>query len=137
MKYRTLLLAIFAVFVLAAVPIAAQEGNSGYPMNTITVTGSGSASGTPDIANLEIGVEMTDPDVATAFEQTNVTVEAVINALIEVGVAREDIRTANVNIYQEDHYGAPYALEMGRTNEMQPEGASVFHVRNTVRVTIP
>ncbi len=135
MKRLTILLAVFAVLILAVAPIAAQEGDNSYPANTITVTGTGSAAGTPDIANLEIGVEVFDPEVSTAFNQANATVDAVIAALLEAGVAREDIRTVNVNIYQ-DNYGGPFPMMAPNESGMAQQPEPVFRVNNMLRVTI-
>src|SRR5690606_543808 len=99
----------------------------------ITVTGSGNASGAPDIANLEIGVETSDPSVTVAFEQANTTIEAIINALVEAGVAREDIRTVGLNIFQ-DRF--PMPMEP-MTSTMGAEAVQpVYRVNNQVRVTV-
>jgi hypothetical protein len=129
MKYGLPIIAIvIALAALAGVPAMAQNDSGGdFPINTITVTGSGSAAGSPDIANMEIGVETADPDVSAAFNQTNATIENVINALVEVGVAREDIRTTGLNIYQE-RFGGPEPLTA--------ETPATYRVSNQVRVTI-
>jgi uncharacterized protein YggE len=125
-KLSITLIAIVSLLVLAVAPSMAQEEPQ---PNTITVTGTGSASGAPDIANLEIGVETIDADLATAYSNTNARIDDVINALVEAGVAREDIRTVGLNVWQ-DRYGGPQpATESG-------EASPVYVVSNNVRVTV-
>ncbi|MCA9915717.1 MAG: SIMPL domain-containing protein [Anaerolineae bacterium] len=118
---------IASLLVLAVMPTMAQQPTT---PNTITVTGIGSASGAPDIANLEIGVETTNADLAVAYDQTNERIDTVINALVEAGVAREDIRTVGLNVYQ-DRYGGPnpQISEDGNPTPM-------YFVSNNIRVTV-
>ena len=82
-----------------AVPARAQD--SGSSPRTITVTGTGSASGTPDIAVVQLGVELRNTDLGEALASVNTTMDAVIAALEAQGIAREDIQTANFSVYQD------------------------------------
>lgn len=125
-KSITVIALLIALMAVVVGPAAAQEDLP--PMDTITVVGTGSASGAPDIANLEIGVEIRNEDIAVAFSDTNATIDRVINAMVEAGVAREDIRTTGLNIYR-DMYGMPMEGGMGN-------GTPVYVVSNNVRVTI-
>ncbi len=109
-------------------PMLAQQSMT---PNTITVVGLGSASGMPDIANLEVGVETVDADLATAYNNTNMRIDAVIGALTAAGVAREDIRTIGLNVYQ-DRYGGPVPEFSSETGEP----TAVYIVSNNVRVTV-
>lgn len=126
-----LTLVVIAMVALVALPAGAQDNPSnadGYPMNTITVIGNGSAAGAPDIATVEIGVETRNEDVSLAFSENSTTVDAVIAALVEAGVAREDIRTSGLNIYLERY---PMGMPEG------PEDyASTYIVNNMVRVVV-
>ncbi len=126
-KLSITLITVVSLLLLAVMPSLAQET---VQPNTITVTGTGSASGAPDIANLEIGVETTDPDLATAYAETNDRIDTVIAALVEAGVAREDIRTVGLNVYQ-DRYGGPNP-QMSENGEPTP----VYIVSNSIRVTV-
>lgn len=127
-KSVTILALVVALMALFVMPAAAQEDSS---MDTITVTGTGSAAGAPDIATLELGVEIRNADIATAFSETNTTIDGVITALVEAGVAREDIRTTGLNIYR-DMYGAP----MMNGTEMATAENGVYVVSNNIRITI-
>jgi len=136
LKNRSLIgltLVVIAVVALVALPSGAQDNANNadrFPVDTITVNGSGSAAGAPDIATVEIGVETRNDDVSAAFSENSVTIDAVIAALVEAGVAREDIRTSGLSVYQER-----YPMGMGA-----PEGpqdfSSTYVVNNLVRVVV-
>ncbi len=97
-----------------------------FPANTITVTGIGNASGEPDLAYVELGVEMMNADLATAYAEAADTMQNVIQALVDAGVDRTDIRTSSVNIYPQDQYDPETGMPTDRT----------YRVSNTVRVTV-
>jgi uncharacterized protein YggE len=92
---------------------------------TITVVGDGKATTAPDIAVINIGVQVSDPDVKTATSQATGQMEAVIATLKEMGVADEDIQTSYYNLYVDRPYGP-----QGPVNEAQ------YQVSNTMQVTI-
>lgn len=126
----SLALVLVVALVALAAPLAAQEGTTvpaEYPVNTITVSGVGSAAGRPDIANLEMGVDMSGGDIAAVFSEVNTTIEQVIAAVVAAGVASEDIRTTGLDIFTEGPYGA-----------LDPQAAQerVYRVSNRVRVTV-
>lgn len=132
---------LLLTLMIVVVPTAAQEDDLGSRLNTITVVGSGSAQGTPDMAMLSLGVDVTDPDVTTAFMNTNAIMEDVIVALLEAGVAREDIRTTGLNIWQEvQGFGvgappflAPVATPVPQDTEPQQP---LYHVSNQLTITV-
>ena len=65
----------------------------------IWVTGQGEAMATPDIAMLSLGIEVRGETVAEALEQASEAMEEVMQALIDNGVAEEDIQTQRFSIY--------------------------------------
>lgn len=87
--------------VLVISPVMAQEPTN--MSNTITVVGTGTATAQPDQAVLDIGVEFPDMDVAAAYGQVNSTLASIVEALVALGVAREDIQTSGINIYSEPY----------------------------------
>lgn len=117
-------LALMSVGVGAAV---AQEmtPQPQYPQNTITVSGFGTAFGEPDVAYIELGVELVQENLAEAYASSASTVNDVIAAVIAAGVDRADIQTTGVNIYPEDRYDQSGSVS-----------SRVYRVRNTVRVTV-
>ena len=113
MKRQLKVILLIMAISLMAFPTFAQD-DTGGSMNpgTITVVGTGSASGTPDIAYIELGVESRSEDIATAFSEANSTISIVISAVNGVGVASEDVRTTGLNIYRE----GPFDRNMGDQN---------------------
>lgn len=131
---------VLLLVVLAAGIVAAQGNGPGggpgtgagmYPVDTITVSGTGSASSTPDLANVEIGVQTTNADIAAAFAETNSTLDAVIEAIIAAGVAREDVRTTGLDVFAQESFGGP-APESAGPNQRQFS----YNVSNRVRVVV-
>ena len=72
---------------------AAEDTRTG-----ISVTGSGKASGTPDLAVLNLGVEAFDSSVAQARNQAAVAMDQVVILLLDSGIAEKDIQTRHFNI---------------------------------------
>lgn len=92
---------------------------------TVTVIGEGRASGAPDIAQLNIGVQVSDADVKAATQQAAGDMEALLAALKAAGIADEDIQTSYYNVFVDRPFG--------------PDGPSsdvLYQVSNSVQVTI-
>lgn len=121
-----ILLALLAVLVAActAAP-GASSGSAAVVPNSVTVVGSGEAFGQPDEAKVQIGVETFNADVSQATAENEATLQAVMAALSELGIAAEDIQTSNYNLWAEQRYG-----------ENGPEGIAGYRVTNQVSVTI-
>lgn len=129
-------LALVAVGLLVVIALAtgcsgaiggssAGEGVVNY--NTITVTGSGDATGAPDVAYIQLGVNVSDANAGTAIDEANTIITAVRAALIQAGVADEDIQTTSFNVYSEDLYDPLTG---------QPSGEVRYHVQNILNVTV-
>ena len=74
--------------------VAAQAA----PGARITVTGTGTVSGTPDQLLLYMGVQTTGSSVSAALQRANRAVSAVTRALARTGVRGSDIQTAGLSI---------------------------------------
>lgn len=98
----------------------------------IVVTGYGTASGSPDIAFVNVGVESLAPDIAAALDENNRKMEAIMAVLAENGVAPEDVRTDYFNIYQDPGYPMPFDSASSDPNQPQP----TYRVNNSVTVTV-
>jgi len=120
----TLIAVALLVLGILIVPASLAQDSSSME-NTITVTGVGISYGQPDIATIEIGVEIPDEDLTSAYSQVNTNIESIINALLALGIQREDIRTSGINIYSEN-YG------------MMPDGnvQNRYRASNRVVVTV-
>jgi uncharacterized protein YggE len=69
--------------------------------DTIVVTGTGQAKGTPDLAIVTLGVEARDSDLQTALDQVNSKMSAVSSALSDMGIAQQDMQTSTFDVRQE------------------------------------
>lgn len=65
----------------------------------ISVTGTGEVTGTPDTLTMTFGVRVTEDSVSAAVDGAAERADAIIAALVDAGVAEEDIQTANYSIY--------------------------------------
>jgi uncharacterized protein len=87
---------LVSTLLFAAPPAAirAQED----PRSTISVVGEGRVVAQPDVANLALGVESTAPTLAQAQEDAAARMQAVVDALLAQGVARDDVRTSRLSV---------------------------------------
>lgn len=121
-----LLVAAFAVALAACSPEqAAQTGPNATVPGGITVIGTGEAVGTPDQAQVQVGVETFAETVEAATGENEATVQGIMAALDELGIPAEDIQTVNFSLWPEQRYG-----------ENGPEGVIGYRVMNQVNVTI-
>lgn len=125
----TLLVGIFGVmlFRAEAPAVHAQEDASTSLPRTITVVGEGQVSIEPDIAQANIGVEVVNASVQEASAEASATLESVLTALSDAGVAEEDIQTSGFSIYAERFYGPEGPGGQDEVN---------YRVSNNVSVTI-
>ncbi len=89
--------AVFAI-AFAAVPAFAQAPQSQGPDARIVVTGEGSVSVAPDYAAISAGVASRAKTAGEAADANAKSMAAVINALTDAGVARNDIQTAQYSL---------------------------------------
>jgi uncharacterized protein YggE len=93
-------------------------------LETISVTGTGHATLTPDRFSFSAGVQTTAPTVEEAVNQNNTKMQNVIAALKKAGATDQEIRTANFSIYPQQVY------EQG-----QPPRVVGYQAANSVVVT--
>jgi uncharacterized protein YggE len=128
MKTKSILFA--AVFALALVVSACTPATinqaAPIPQRTLSVSGSGNAYLTPDIAYLYLGVHTEKQTATEAVAENNTQTQKVIKALTDFGIDAKDIRTTNFSIWPMDKYDP-------LTN--QPTGEKTYAVDNTVYVT--
>ena len=79
-----------------AVTLAAATSST---VATVTTTGMGTVSGTPDVMTVQIGVETTAAHVGAALRANNARGAALQAALERHGVAVADIQTAQLSLY--------------------------------------
>ena len=74
------------------------------PPRTITVTGTGRVSLKPDVADLRLGVTITEPTVDAARTASARVQTAVLDRLKGLGVAERDLRTSIVSVQPQYDY---------------------------------
>ena len=95
------------------------------PARTISVSGIGEANGTPDIAQVQVGVEIFAKTAAEATGENERFISAVIATLADAGIEEKDLQTTNYNLWVEQSYG-----------ENGPTGISGYRVSNQVNVLV-
>lgn len=95
------------------------------PQRTLTVTGTGSVTLTPDIAYISIGVYAEDPSAASAVQANNERAQKVIQAMKSFGVEDKDITTTNFSLWLKEIYD-----DKGNVVD------KVYAVQNTVQVKV-
>ena len=76
--------------------------------NTISVSGTGSASAAPDLVVVELGVEVLSRSVADARTVAATAMQAVVNCLRDSGLGDADLATTGYSINPEyDHRNGP------------------------------
>jgi uncharacterized protein YggE len=106
---RTLFLALAGLALLSLALIGCESREPvtvtpGGPAEGISVLGSGSAFGAPDVAVLQLGVSVLKPSVAEAREQAASTMQDVLDSMKDNGIEEDDIQTARFSVQAEYDY---------------------------------
>lgn len=127
MKHKSILVISLLIIggLLAACGPASVALQTQPPQRTITVTGTGKVTLTPDIAYISIGVQTQDASAKTAVASNNTQAQAVVKTIKGFGVADKDIQTTNFSIYPQQQYD----------NNGKVTGTT-YIVNNTVYVTV-
>ncbi len=130
-SYGLLVLMLIGTMVLAdSIDIFAKEvnANDATEENILTVNGQGSIKVKPDIAYINIGVEVFNEDAELAQQENAKTMDEVVKRIKEAGINEADIKTISYNIYKTK---ANYPIAGNKEN--LKEG---YNVRNVVEITI-
>jgi uncharacterized protein YggE len=114
----------------AARPLASTQKEADPTPRTITVIGAGEISLRPDIATINVGAEARSDRVSEAKSEVDEQMKAILAALEEAGVAKEDIRTSHYSIYY-DQQPMPMIGESAAQ-----ESPVAYRVSNMVQVTV-
>ena len=101
-------------------------GSTNQQYTGIWVSGTGEVTVTPDIAILEVGVEIQEPTVTEAQAIASATMEKITTALTDSGVKKEDIQTRYFRIWQQTR----------RDNFTDQETITGYRVTNMVTAKI-
>ena len=112
------------------VALIGQSSQPVAPTNRgITVVGTGKASGTPDLANINVGVETGAASAQQAVNDNKAKMTQLLDALKSLGVADKDVQTSNYGVYTE-RQPVPGPESKGG------EGPVSYRVTNQVNVTV-
>lgn len=125
--FLALLLALLATGCSALAPAAQEPIQESGLSDIITVTGTGLASGSPDIATVILGVNVLDDDAGDAVTGANQIMEAVTQSLSELGIAEQDIQTKYFNVWPEERYNPETGL---------PSGERSYRVESSLQVRV-
>ena len=125
---RTKLFLFVPILILALVLSAC--GTAAAQPRSLSVSGSGTVSLTPDIAYIYIGIHTDDPDLANGVSQNNTQAQTLVDALKNAGIDGKDIQTSNFSVYTN---GNPvYDPNSGKPTDI----GKYYSVDNTVYVTL-
>ena len=85
------------------------------PFDMVQVVGTGKATGTPDIADLQMEVRVTAATVASARTTAAATMVAVMASLTANNIAAHDMATRNFRVHPEYDYSGPSRTLTGYT----------------------
>lgn len=125
MKIKSLLAILVFASALAACTPGTVTMQPAALQRTITVSGTGMVTLTPDIAYVSIGVHAADDSARVAINANNTKAENVINTIKSFGIEERDIQTTNFSVYPQQVYDDNYNV-VGVT----------YAVDNTVYVTV-
>jgi uncharacterized protein YggE len=131
----SLLAAVLVVTSCAPKALAAPAAaDSTSPTRSITVVGRGEFKSKPDIATLNLGVEVTAPTVGEATTEANARMQTILAAMKAQGIADKDIQTSNFSISFERQEASATAGSAKPGAAKAPAG--VYRVNNMIQVTI-
>ncbi len=109
--------------VAAAARMAAEAVNrdSPIPGQGIVVSGTGTASAEPDLARINLGVQVLSPSVGEALDTANSSLESILRVLSDYNVDESDTQTRFFNINTQYDYsgeGGPTVTGYQVTNEL-------------------
>ena len=104
MKYVSAIVLVLLLTIPTFAQTAPQQIGTWPVPETVTVTGTGKSTLTPDRFTFTAGVQTVLPTVEDAVNQNNARVAAVIAALKKAGATDRDLRTSNFSIFPQQDY---------------------------------
>ncbi|MEA2239940.1 MAG: uncharacterized protein QOC81_4664 [Thermoanaerobaculia bacterium] len=125
---KTFLVSVATIFICtSAFAQPAATPREPAPVDTISVTGTGHVSLTPDRFSFTATVQTMAPTVEEAVNDNNTKVAAAIAALKAAGAKTEEIQTANFSIYPQQDYS--------QQQQGKPPRIIGYQVSNSITVT--
>jgi uncharacterized protein YggE len=94
-------LPVFALVIaaIAFTGVVLGRNNKSAAASTITVTGSGTVTGTPNTVSFQIGVSTTASSANAALAENNQKTAALEATLLKDGITKKNLQTSGLNIY--------------------------------------
>lgn len=87
-----------ALALILALTVPALAQTAATPPRTITMSGTGTVKGAPDMADISAGVTTEAPTAAAALTANTAAMNRVFAALEKQGIARRNIQTSNFSV---------------------------------------
>lgn len=105
-KYLQGVIGLLAITLIVFVGFKARNASEEYnyigkvahDRDTITISGEGKVTSQPDLAKMDLGVQVDGATVKAAQEQNTKKMNAITTALIALGVKKEDLQTSQYSI---------------------------------------
>jgi uncharacterized protein YggE len=82
----------------AVAPAQAQSTDADETLRTLSVSGTGRVSAVPDVADISLGVFETAKEAASASQKAAASMDAVVQALLALGIDEKDIQTTSISL---------------------------------------
>lgn len=92
------LLATALIGAAAAATTAQSATDDGETLRTLSVNGTGRVKAAPDVADINIGVLEQAKEAADASQKAAASMDAVVSALLDLGIDEKDIQTTSLNL---------------------------------------
>jgi uncharacterized protein YggE len=100
---------------------------------TISVSGQGKVSASPDVADIQVGVVSSGKTAREAMSANNEAMDALLKKVKELGVAAKDVQTTTLNVSPRYNQPPPHNPNQPQT-EFVPRIVG-YEVNNTVSIT--
>lgn len=105
-------LLLSAPLLVACAPPTIHVAGPDAEINQLVVIGQGEVSAKPDIARVNLGIEINAPTVGEASRQANERMAAILAALKRAGIEDKDVRTSHLSVSFERHMPEPMPYPM-------------------------
>jgi uncharacterized protein YggE len=118
---------ILAIVLAGCGATSTSSGATSEIAHTIFVTGVGEAIGEPDVAVINLGVNITGSEVVTAVDEANAIIDAIGQAVEALGVESQDVTTVAFNVWPEYRWDP----ETGQQTDV-----ITYHIDSNIRVVV-
>ena len=126
MKHTIILLGLAFALWLSGCSTTTEVPTNQEVVSTISISGTGNASAVPDVVDIQLGVDIVDPDPVEAVNQNTIKMNAIMVVLETLNIPASDTQTVYYSMWVEDVYD----------QDGQLTGEKRYHVTNQVNVRL-